>query len=98
MAMGDPDFVPGMDAYQQAMLNEETAKGIRQRIMDNQTHDVKYYDPAMVYAKDGFGTSHVVTADRSGLAASLTTTLNLLFGSLVMDPISGVILYVPPPK
>lgn len=38
------------------------------------------------------GTSHVVTADASGLAITLTTTVNLLFGSHLIDPATGIIL------
>lgn len=38
------------------------------------------------------GTSHIVTADASGMAFSLTSTINLFFGSRVMVPESGIIL------
>lgn len=38
------------------------------------------------------GTSHVVAADHTGLAISLTTTINLLFGSRVMVPETGIIM------
>ena len=38
------------------------------------------------------GTSHVVTADASGMAISLTTTVNLLFGSQLVVPETGVIM------
>ena len=50
------------------------------------------------------GTSHVVTADSSGMATSLTTTVNLFFGSGIMVPETGVVMndemagmnYLPP--
>lgn len=38
------------------------------------------------------GTSHISTADGSGMAFSLTTTINGFFGSHVMVPESGVIM------
>ena len=38
------------------------------------------------------GTSHVVAADASGLAISLTSTINLIFGSRVMVPETGVVM------
>ncbi|TKA48685.1 hypothetical protein B0A54_00821 [Friedmanniomyces endolithicus] len=38
------------------------------------------------------GTSAVVTTDVTGMAISLTTTVNLLFGSQIMVPETGVIL------
>ncbi|KAL9034468.1 MAG: hypothetical protein Q9214_007028 [Letrouitia sp. 1 TL-2023] len=38
------------------------------------------------------GTSHISAADASGLAISLTTTVNLFFGSHIMVPETGVIM------
>lgn len=38
------------------------------------------------------GTSHVVTADASGMATSLTTTVNLFFGSRIMVPETGMVM------
>ena len=38
------------------------------------------------------GTSQISAIDASGMAISLTTTINLFFGSHVMDPKSGIIL------
>ena len=90
--LGDPDFIQGMDEYEHMLISETMAKDIRGRIRDDRTLPVHDYDPHEVYATDGFGTSHVVTADKSGLAASLTSTVNLLFGALVVDPQTGVIL------
>jgi gamma-glutamyltranspeptidase len=42
--------------------------------------------------KSSSGTSHVVAADHTGLAISLVTTINTLFGSQVMVPETGVIM------
>lgn len=98
--LGDPDFVDGIGPFEDTLIDEATAKDIRHRILDNQTQPVDRYDPHGMYASEGFGTSHIVTADKSGMATSLTTTVNLLFGAQIMDPLSGVILFVaflPPP-
>lgn len=38
------------------------------------------------------GTSHIAAADHSGLAISVITTINLLFGSHVLVPETGVIM------
>lgn len=92
--LGDPEFVQNVDALEAQMLDEKNAKNIRHRILDNQTQPVDSYDPKGVYTSDSHGTSHIVTADRSGMATSLTTTINLLFGAQIMDPASGIILYV----
>ncbi|KAK1674383.1 gamma-glutamyltranspeptidase [Colletotrichum godetiae] len=90
--LGDPDFVEGIGPFEDTLIDEATAKDIRGRILDNQTQPVERYDPQGVYSSEGFGTSHIVTADKSGMATSLTTTVNLLFGAQIMDPLSGVIL------
>lgn len=38
------------------------------------------------------GTSHIAAADNSGLAISLTTTINLIFGGRVMVPETGIVM------
>lgn len=38
------------------------------------------------------GTSHLSVADASGLAITLTSTINLLFGSYIMVPETGIIM------
>ncbi|RAR05827.1 gamma-glutamyltranspeptidase-like protein [Stemphylium lycopersici] len=90
--LGDPLFLDGMDAYQQQMLSAATAKEIRSKISDNRTFDVAYYDPAGLESLETPGTSHIVTADKSGMAVTLTTTVNLLFGSKLVVPETGVIM------
>ena len=90
--LGDPDFVPDSTTRQQYMLLPSTAKTIKSMIDDKSTLPVDAYDPVPMSTTPGDGTSHLVTADASGLATSLTTTINLLFGAQVLDPISGVIL------
>lgn len=92
LLLGDPSFVEGMDAYESMIISEATAKDAHARIRDNTTLPVRDYIPHEIYAADSFGTSHVVTADASGLAATLTSTVNLLFGAVVMDPTTGVIV------
>ncbi|KAJ6441766.1 gamma-glutamyltranspeptidase [Purpureocillium lavendulum] len=92
--LGDPDYVDGVRAFEDRMLSDANARRIRASISDDHTQPVDAYDPDGTgsYAPPGHGTSHVVTADASGMATSLTTTINLLFGAQIMDPASGVIL------
>ncbi|KAI4112950.1 MAG: hypothetical protein LQ345_005975 [Seirophora villosa] len=90
--LGDPLFVPGLDEYQSDVLSETTADEIRSKISDLRTLNVSAYDPAGLESLDTPGTSHIVTADASGMAISLTTTVNLLFGSRLMVPETGVIM------
>ncbi|KAI0011903.1 gamma-glutamyltranspeptidase [Xylariaceae sp. FL0662B] len=90
--LGDPSFVDGLDKYQEQMLSDATAAEIRSKISDFRTQNVSWYDPAGLESLETPGTSHIVTADKSGMAISLTTTVNLLFGSRLMVPETGVIM------
>ncbi|KAF2109039.1 gamma-glutamyltranspeptidase 1 precursor [Lophiotrema nucula] len=90
--LGDPLFLEGINKYQEQMLSEETAKEIRAKIKDTQTFGVEYYDPKGIESLETPGTSHVVTADHTGMSVTLTTTVNLLFGSQLVVPETGVIM------
>ncbi|KAK4210023.1 hypothetical protein QBC37DRAFT_429447 [Rhypophila decipiens] len=90
--LGDPDYISNMTKYQELMLSEHIAKEIRYRIFDNTTQPLSAYNPLSIYAAESSGTSHIVTADRSGLTVSATTTINLLFGARLMTADSGIIL------
>ncbi|GMM55283.1 gamma-glutamyltransferase [Maudiozyma humilis] len=50
----------------------------------------QYYEPEYEI-NDPHGTTHLSIVDRFGNAVALTSTVNLLFGSLVHDPLTGVI-------
>lgn len=90
--LGDPSFVEGLTEYQKDMLSDETAAAVRAKLDDNHTQNVSAYDPSGFESLETPGTSAVVAADASGMAISLTTTINLLFGSHVMVPETGVIM------
>ena len=83
--LGDPGFV-ALDEYTQNMISEKTGDWIRSKISDYQTFDDDYYDVDGTELLKTPGTSHIVTADASGLSVSMTTTINLYFGSHVMVP------------
>ncbi|KAF2222356.1 gamma-glutamyltranspeptidase [Elsinoe ampelina] len=89
---GDPLIIPSMDTYQTSILSDPVTSAIRSRISDARTQNVSYYDPAGLEILDTPGTSHLVTADSSGLALSLTTTVNLLFGSKLLIPETGIVM------
>ncbi|KND87087.1 Gamma-glutamyltranspeptidase 1 [Tolypocladium ophioglossoides CBS 100239] len=90
--LGDPSFVDGVLNYTEHMISPGTGEYIRSKISDNTTRNVSWYDPDGLESIETHGTSHIVTADSSGLSVSLTTTINLLFGSHVMVPETGVIM------
>ncbi|KAF7376135.1 hypothetical protein MSAN_00028400 [Mycena sanguinolenta] len=60
-------------------------------ITDDRTHPLQYYNPEYDVKTD-HGTSHTSVVDKNGMAVSLTSTVNLIFGSQVLDPETGVIL------
>ncbi|CAM1510700.1 Fc.00g010350.m01.CDS01 [Cosmosporella sp. VM-42] len=90
--LGDPSFVAGLEKYTRQMVSPETGAEIRSKISDLKTENVSYYDPEGLESLDTPGTSHVVGADASGMSISLTTTVNLLFGSQLIVPETGVIM------
>ncbi|KAK7961575.1 Gamma-glutamyltransferase [Apiospora aurea] len=91
-SLGDPSFLDGILEYQDSMLSDATTAEIHAKISDTTSRNVSYYDPKGIESLETPGTSYVGTADKSGLAISLTTTINTLFGSQVMVPETGVIM------
>ena len=89
---GDPNFVPGITAYEAGLLGEPHAAEVRSKISDLRTLIVSDYDPKGLATIDTPGTSEITAVDSTGLAVSFTTTINLLFGSQVIVPETGVIL------
>ncbi|KAJ5563243.1 hypothetical protein N7535_008407 [Penicillium sp. DV-2018c] len=90
--LGDPLFVDGVAKYEKEMLEQATIDDIRSKISDQHTQNVSAYDPAGLESLDTPGTSHLAAADHTGLAISVITTINLLFGSHVMVPETGIIM------
>ncbi|MCJ1309979.1 hypothetical protein MMC25_003640 [Agyrium rufum] len=91
-SMGDPDFVSGMAEHETDMLTEKSSAATRGKISDYHTLNVSDYDPSGFEILDSHGTSHIVAADASGMAITLTSTINLIFGNRVMVPETGVIM------
>ncbi|GMK55224.1 hypothetical protein CspeluHIS016_0202800 [Cutaneotrichosporon spelunceum] len=90
--LGDPAFTSNVSTLEASYLTEEVAAAARALITGNSTHPGTYYNPTN-YApasKEG-GTSHLAAVDGSGMAVSLTTTVNLIWGSQVMTD-NGIIL------
>ncbi|BAE55275.1 unnamed protein product [Aspergillus oryzae RIB40] len=90
--LGDPYFLEGLDEYQKDMLEQSTIDEIRGKISDLHTQNVSAYDPKGLESLDTPGTSHIAAVDHTGLTISTITTINLLFGSKVMVPETGIIM------
>ncbi|KAG0226111.1 hypothetical protein BGW41_004270 [Actinomortierella wolfii] len=88
--LGDPDFVD-LESTIDHIISKDTAAHIRHNISDKHTFPVEYYDPHWGPIEN-HGTTHMSTVDEHNMAVALTSTVNLLFGSKLLDPNTGIIL------
>ncbi|GAA5977199.1 hypothetical protein JCM10908_004892 [Rhodotorula pacifica] len=88
--VGDPPFINN-DAKLAEIPTRKYADAVRANITDDRTHELSYYNPQFDILDD-HGTTHLSVIDQWGGAVSLTTTVNLIFGSRVMDTKTGIIL------
>ncbi|KAG9270580.1 gamma-glutamyltransferase 5-like [Astyanax mexicanus] len=86
--MRDPKISPASEAS--AMIEDDFADHIRKMISSNTTHDAQYYN--VTPGLDTQGTTHVSVLDENGMAVSVTSTINHIFGSRVYSPKTGIIL------
>ena len=92
MQFGDPPFVTDVNLTQlvDKLMEEETGKEVQRKITDR-TYEPSHYGDVNPSAID-HGTTHISVLDSSGMAVSVTTTLNLYFGSTLITPTYGIIL------
>lgn len=88
--LGDPVDLNNTAAIAE-LMTKRWADEVRENISDTHTHPWQFYHPAYE-SKDPHGTAHFSVVDADGMAVSMTTTVNLLFGSLVVDPYTGIVL------
>ncbi|KAJ1939623.1 hypothetical protein GGF37_004320, partial [Kickxella alabastrina] len=88
--LGDPSFV-NIEAKVGKQISKYFASEIRANISDTRTFGVDHYDPKYDILIN-HGTTHLSVLDEDDMAVALTSTVNLEFGSRVMDPITGIIL------
>ncbi|KAK4048201.1 hypothetical protein OIV83_004906 [Microbotryomycetes sp. JL201] len=88
--VGDPYFIDNAERLAE-IPTKKYAKAVRANITDDRTHHLDYYHPRFDLRED-HGTTHLSVIDQYGSAISLTSTVNLIFGSRVLDRDSGVIL------
>ncbi|KAI8599424.1 gamma-glutamyltranspeptidase, partial [Dissophora ornata] len=88
--LGDPDFTDLAEKIQ-SIISKDTAGLIRANISDATTFPVEYYNPHWEPIEN-HGTTHMSSVDKDNMAVALTSTVNLVFGSKLLDPKTGVIL------
>ncbi|KAI0076121.1 gamma-glutamyltranspeptidase [Panus rudis PR-1116 ss-1] len=89
--IGDPAFETDDISRILEIPTKKYANKIFPNITDDRTHPPEYYNPVFDVPID-HGTSHSSILDKDGMAVAITSTVNLVFGSQVMDPVTGVIL------
>ncbi|KAI0087996.1 gamma-glutamyltranspeptidase [Irpex rosettiformis] len=89
--ISDPAFVHRDSARILEIPTKEYARRVFLNITDDRTHPPEYYQPVYDVPVD-HGTSHVSVVDKNEMAVSITSTVNIVFGSQVLDPVTGVIM------
>ncbi|XP_035909425.1 scoloptoxin SSD14-like isoform X1 [Anopheles stephensi] len=90
--VGDPRFVTSVNTVLQKMTNKNYVAYIRDMIVANTTFDSYDYYGADFAGLQDQGTAHVSVLAANGDAVSVTSTINYLFGSLIVSPSTGIIL------
>ncbi|HPF41824.1 MAG TPA: gamma-glutamyltransferase family protein [Phycisphaerae bacterium] len=85
------DASPNVAADVAGMLDPARAKRIAEGIDERHAAPWTRYDKGSLAAIDG-GTSHLSVIDADGMAVACTESVNLLFGSRILAPDTGVIL------
>ncbi|KAG0704532.1 gamma-glutamyltranspeptidase [Suillus ampliporus] len=89
--IGDLPYVTNGTARVAEISTKSFADAVAANLTDDRTHPPEYYNPEFDVKID-HGTSHTSVVDKDGMAVALTTTVNLIFGSMVLDPETGIIL------
>ncbi|XP_062269257.1 glutathione hydrolase 1 proenzyme [Platichthys flesus] len=88
--LGDRKFL-NLTNLIQNMTSSFFAKELRERITDDTTHPMNYYEPEF-FVPDNRGTSHMSVVAEDGSAVSATSTINHFLGSKVMSRSTGILL------
>ncbi|RCI04731.1 hypothetical protein CU098_005198 [Rhizopus stolonifer] len=88
--LGDPKFIYNNERKDE-IATKDFAASIRRKITDNETHGTLYYGPRFDHS-ESHGTMHLSVVDENDGAVALTSTVNLLFGSHVLDEQTGIVL------
>lgn len=87
---GDPDFLAGWQKAVSLIISDIKAASIlRMFNLKNAISNEKYKN--IPFYKEDHGTTHLNVVDKDGMIVSLTSSVNLEFGSKLLDPVTGII-------
>ncbi|KAG1926056.1 gamma-glutamyltransferase 5a isoform X2 [Pimephales promelas] len=86
--MKDPNFASQTEAVE--IIQKHFADKVRAKIGPDLTHDASYYNVTPYL--DSHGTTHVSVLAEDGMAVSVTSTINHIFGSRIFSSKTGILL------
>uniref|UniRef100_A0A182PV45 Gamma-glutamyltransferase n=1 Tax=Anopheles epiroticus TaxID=199890 RepID=A0A182PV45_9DIPT len=88
---GDPRFLDQSDLFNK-LTSKESIANVRKLILKNMTNDSYVYYGATSGRPEDHGTAHISVLAGNGDAVAVTSSINYLFGSLILSPSTGIIL------
>ena len=88
--LGDP-CCTDIDQVMEDLTSKAHAADVRRKIVPGKTFNSSYYGSAFDMEPTP-GTTHLSVVDAERNSVALTSTVNLYFGSKVMDPVTGIVL------
>lgn len=93
LLLGDSKFV-NLTSIVPEMISKELAVKLRKKIVKGKTftNGTYYHPPGLGYVDNDAGTTHFSVVDKDRNAVSLTSTINLEYGSFFVSPSTGIIM------